>query len=172
MQRVTSDVVIAIGLLVFCGVFFWASFDIREPDYGTLAPSAWPRAILGILSFLSLIYLVQSLRNAPDVKAAAAATDQDDTPRSGGLIGWLAHWRNVIACFVLFFAYLATLPILGMLIGGILFVFLLLTILGGWSLKNLLLHALIACVSIGAMWSLFTFGLGVLLPQGIIFNPF
>lgn len=169
MQRITSDVVIAIGLLVFCGVFFWASFDIREPDYGTLPPSAWPRVILGVLSFLSLIYLVQSLRQAPQ------DTDRADAPESArapGLTGWFAHWRNVIACFVLFFAYLASLPVLGMLIGGILFVFLLLTVLGGWAPKQLLLHAVIATVAIGAMWSLFTFGLGVLLPQGVIFNPF
>lgn len=169
MQRITSDVVIAIGLLVFCGVFFWASFDIREPDYGTLPPSAWPRVILGILSILSLIYLVQSLRQAPQ---ETASSDTDAAERPQGLIGWLSHWRNVIACFVLFFAYLASLPVLGMLIGGILFVFLLLTVLGGWAPKQLLLHAVIAIVAIGAMWSLFTFGLGVLLPQGVIYNPF
>jgi len=30
----------------------------------------------------------------------------------------------------------------------------------------------VAIVAIGFMWSLFTFGLGVMLPVGEIFNPF
>ncbi len=66
MERLNRDAVIAMVLLVFCGVFFWASFDIRQPDYGVLMPSTWPRVVLGVLSLLSLIYLVQSLRACPD----------------------------------------------------------------------------------------------------------
>ena len=62
MNRLNRDTVIAVILMLFCGVFFWASFDIREPDYGVLPPSAWPRVILGLLALLSVIYLVQSLR--------------------------------------------------------------------------------------------------------------
>ena len=84
----------------------------------------------------------------------------------------MAHWRNVIWCFVLFFAYLATLPVLGMLIGGVLFVFLLLNVLGGWQWRKLALHAVVALLSIGSMWSLFTFGLGVILPPGVILRVF
>ena len=44
---------------------------------------------------------------------------------------FLGYWRNVIWCFVLFGAYLLAIPYLGMLIGGVLFVFALLTALGG-----------------------------------------
>ena len=89
-----------------------------------------------------------------------------------GIKGWFLTWQNPIFCFVLFFGYVASLPVLGMLIGGITFVFLLLCMLGGWSIRNLLIHALIAGISVGGMWSIFTFGLGVLLPAGEIFNPF
>ena len=53
MNRLNRDTVIAVILMLFCGVFFWASFDIREPDYGVLPPSAWPRVILGLLALLS-----------------------------------------------------------------------------------------------------------------------
>ena len=66
MDRLNRDAIIAIVLLVFCGVFFWATFDIRQPDYGVLMPSTWPRVILGVLSFLSVIYLVQYLRQGAD----------------------------------------------------------------------------------------------------------
>ena len=167
MERLNRDVYIAILLLVLCGVFFWASFDIREPDYGTLPPSAWPRVILAVLTLLSLIYLFQSLRRGPDT-----AEEDDEEPAPKGLGGWLAKWRNVLWCFLLFFAYLASLPVLGMLIGGVLFVFLLLNVLGGWEVRRLAFHATVAVIAIGSMWSLFTFGLGVILPPGIIFSPF
>ena len=70
--------------------------------------------------------------------------------------------------FALFLVYLLTLPVLGMLLGGTAFVFLLLCALGGWHSRALAVHAIIAVVAVGGMWSLFTYGLGVILPQGEI----
>ena len=58
--------------------------------------------------------------------------------------------------------------VLGMLIGGIGFVFLILTVLGERNLKHHARHAAIAVVTIGVMWALFTFGLNVILPEGEI----
>ena len=72
----------------------------------------------------------------------------------------------------MFFLFLWSLPVLGMLIGGICFVFLLMSFLGGWEKKKIFIHAIIAILTVGLMWSLFTFGLGVMLPTGIIYNPF
>ena len=158
MERMNKDTGVAIFLLVLCGIFFAASFDIRVPTYGVLLPSTWPRVIIAALGVLSLIYLFQSLTKPQEV------SDGEEPPRPPGFSGWLAYWKNPIWCFVLFFAYLTTLPVLGMLISGILFVFLLLNVLGGWSARNLVFHAMVAVASIGAMWSLFTYGLGVLLP--------
>jgi len=166
MERINRDAVIAIVLLVFCGVMFWSSFDIRQPDYGVLMPSTWPRVILGVLTFLSMIYLVQSLRDAGEV------ADAGKTDRETGLMGWIQHWRNPLWCFGLFLVYLVTLPVLGMLIGGVCFVFVLQGVLGGWNRRNLPMHAAVAVVAVGGMWSLFTFGLGVLLPPGMILDPF
>ena len=65
--------------------------------------------------------------------------------------------------FVLFLTFL---DYLGMLIGGILFVFGLLTLLGGISPKKLFNHFIISIITIGIMWSIFTFGLKVILPEG------
>ncbi len=166
MDRLNRDAIIAIALLVFCGVFFWASFDIRQPDYGVLMPSTWPRVVLGVLALLSMIYLVQSLRAGPE------ESDDERGPSLANFRDWLQYWKNPIWCFGLFFTYLATLPVLGMLIGGVSFVFVLLNVLGGWDRKNLVLHAAVALLAIGGMWSLFTFGLGVLLPPGMILGYF
>jgi putative tricarboxylic transport membrane protein len=164
MTRVNQDTVAAILLLVGCGVLLIASFDIREPDYGQLSPAAWPRTIVGVLTLLSLIYLAQSIRRGLPAEPA------EQEPR--GLVAWIAHWRNLFWVFALFLAYLVTLPWLGMLVGGVGFVFLVLNALGGWSPGKLALHAAIAGVSVGGMWSLFTFGLGVLLPRGELFGSF
>jgi hypothetical protein len=164
MTRVNRDTVVAILLLVGCGVLLNASFDIREPDYGQLSPAAWPRTIVGVLALLSLIYLVQSIRRGVPEEPVEPT---EKTPR--GLSEWIAHWRNVFWVFALFLAYLLALPWLGMLVGGTVFVFVLLNALGGWSPDRLALHAVIAVVSIGGMWSMFTFGLGVLLPRGDLF---
>ena len=74
----------------------------------------------------------------------------------------LRGWRQLCALF------LAPLDYLGMLIGGILFVFLLLNLLGGWRPKQLAIHGAIAVSTMGAMWAVFTFGLRVILPEGEI----
>ena len=161
MTRVNRDVVVALLLLLFCGVFFWESFNIQLTDYGQMDSTVWPRIILGALVVTSLIYLWQALRG--DIAAQAA---QQPESSGGGLAGWLHRYRNAFACYGLFLAFLLTLPFLGMLIGGILFVFAALSVLGRPSLKLVPLHAAIAVGTVGAMWAVFTFGLRVFLPEG------
>ncbi len=170
MTRVNRDTVVAILLLVGCGVLINASFDIREPDYGQLSPATWPRTVVGVLAFLSLIYLVQSIRQGQPEEPVEP--DEPAKKVTRGLGEWIAQWRNVFWVFALFLAYLLTMPWLGMLVGGLAFVFLLLNALGGWSPNRLALHAVIAGVSVGGMWSVFTYGLGVLLPRGELFGGF
>jgi len=36
----------------------------------------------------------------------------------------------------------------------------------------LMTHAIISVCAVGSMWSLFTFGLEVMLPEGVIYNPY
>ena len=165
MARMNRDTMVAIFLLLFCGVLIWSTYDIRQPDYGVLLPSTWPRVILAALTLLSFIYLLQSIKAGPDEIV-------DDPDKKPGLMGFLSYWQNPIKCFFMFFLFLLTLPYLGMLIGGISFVFLLMCLLGGWAPERMLVHAIIAVGAVGAMWSLFTFGLEVMLPEGMIYNPY
>ena len=160
MSRFNRDVFIAIVLLLLCGAFLTASFYVREVDYGILTPAAWPQIILVALTILSMIYLVQSLRQGAPPGGA--------TPVS--IKGVLEKYRNPLWCYALFLLFLLTLDYLGMLIGGVLFVFCLLKAIGGASQRNLITHALIAVIMIGAMWALFTYALGVIFPQGEIFT--
>jgi len=172
-MSINRDTIIAVCLLVICGILMMASFDIREPDYGQLSPATWPRTLVVLLSVLSLIYLIKSVRRKHGLSQTVDdRSESDPSPSILTPVKFFAYWRNVFWCFTLFALYLLTMPWLGMLVGGILFVFLLLNALGGWLPRQLLLHGLIALVVIGGMWSLFTFGLGVLLPSGELFGKF
>tara|TARA_Y100001960_G_C14437097_1_gene710673 strand:+ start:60 stop:572 length:513 start_codon:yes stop_codon:yes gene_type:complete len=170
MQRLNRDVIIAIILLAFCGSLYWASFDIRQPDYGVLMPSTWPRVIIGVLAFLSTIYLFQSFNSGPDPLVESDSNTKES--KESGFLGWLKYWRNPLWCYLLFFFYLLLMPVLGMLISSITFVYILLGALGGWDGKKPIFHAVIAVIAMGSMWSIFTFGLGVMLPSGIFMDAF
>ena len=157
MSRLNRDAVTALVLLVIIGAFFAASFEIRETAYATIGADVWPRLILAVMLVLTLIYLAQSLR-------------KDDEPRGTGTAagGLLVRYQNAFWCYALFGLFLVTLPVLGMLLGGILFVFLALTVMGERTPHAALRHAAIAIGTIGVMWAIFTFGLGVFLPEGRI----
>ncbi len=157
MSRISRDVVAAVFLVALSCVFFAATFTIRETSYGTVGSEVWPRAILVGLGALSLLYLVNSLRGLYDTSERAPG---------GGLAGWFRRYRNALWCFVMYALFLSTLPYLGILIGGILFVFIVLNLMGGWRPAQLALHGAIAIGTIGAMWTVFTFGLRVMLPEG------
>jgi hypothetical protein len=170
MLPLNRDTLAAIVLLVMTGVFFIATFDIRTPDYGQLSPTVWPRTILVVLTILLLIYLVQSLRRGDERVREEPVESLSDG--EGSIAEKALAWRNIFWCFGLFLLFLLTLPWLGMLVGGMAFVFLLLTALGGWTPRLMAVHAAVAVLSVGGMWSLFTFGLGVFLPQGELFGAF
>ncbi len=154
-MALNRDTLVAVFLLLVCGGLAWASLDIREPNYGVLSPATWPRGIVGVIAFLSIIYLVQSLRQGPD--------EPNPAPPKG-MVAFLSYWQNVIWCFVLFTIYLVSIPYVGLLVGGVAFLFALLTALGG--LRSWLLHIAIALITVGGMWLLFTQALQVFLPRG------
>ena len=149
------DAYTALVLLVICGVFFHATLGLKPPMFGQLSSALWPRMILVPLALLSLALLVRSQRGE------AAASD-------AGLIEWFRDNTNPIICFVLFFLFILTMPVLGMLLGGIAYVFLTLSVLGGWEPRRLVGHAAISLFFVVGMWAIFTQALGVFLPEGVI----
>lgn len=154
MNRINRDTVVAVFLLLFCGVFFAASLRIEETSYATIGAQVWPQLIIGLLFVLSTVYLFQSIRVERSEPAAKAVS------------GFFARYRNAIWCYGLFLVFLLTLDFFGMLIGGILFVFAALTVMGERTPRTMVIHAVVAVVSVGVMWSIFTFALGVILPEG------
>lgn len=169
-RGIDRDGTIALVLLAAWGGFFVATFDIETTSYSTIQAYVWPRVVIVVLVALTIALLLQSLRRmaATAEPAARAASPGEGSRWAGGR--FLARHRNALTLFALFFAFLVTLPILGMLLGGILFVFLALTLLGEPRAALVLRHGVIAVITVGVMWAIFTFWLRVFLPEGIIVN--
>lgn len=162
MRKPNRDVLIALVLLVVCGVFLVKSLDIRDTPYASVQPWVWPQIILVLLTLCVLVLMWQALMREPPSRPA------EESRRPAGLVGWLLHYRNPLICYLLFFLFLASMPLLGTLISGTLFVFLTLSVLGPPRVSLLPIHLAIAVVSVGAMWAVFTFALKVFLPEGEI----
>jgi putative tricarboxylic transport membrane protein len=159
--RINREAVVAAALLLLSGVFYAATFTIRRTSYATIGSDLWPRIVILVLAAFTVVHLITSLRQR-------APEGGETRPSTGGLAGFYTTYRNPIWCFVIFALFLLTLPYLGMLIGGVLFVFVMLTALGDRDVRSLALHAAIALGTVGAMWAVFTFALHVILPQGMI----
>ena len=155
VMKINKDTIVSIFLLIFCGIMINSSYHIEDPGYQGMKASYWPRIILWLLSIMSFVMLVKSFANKVDSNKAGSFSQ----------INYM-QFKNALICFGMFIFFLTFLEYLGMLIGGILFVFGLLTFLGGFSIKKSTNHLIISVVTIGVMWSIFTFGLKVILPEG------
>ena len=158
-MNIKKDTIVAISLLLFCGIMINSSFDIEDPGYQGMKASFWPTIVLFLLSTMCLVMLIKSV-----VTEAENNLNSNDT----NLTNVFFKFKNASICFLMFVLFLAFLDYLGMLIGGVLFVFGLLTMLGGFELKKIINHFIISIITIGIMWSIFTFGLKVILPEGEI----
>ena len=158
MTNNKSDIIIAIFLLCFSGVMINDASNIRDLGFEGMKADAWPRVVLWLLVVMSSVMLGKSYLKFKTVS---------DKYNENFSIN-LAKFKNALICFGMFMLFLSTLDYLGMLIGGILFVFGLLTLLGGFSHKLIVKHLLVSILSIGFMWMVFTFGLRVILPEGEI----
>jgi len=158
MKRLNRDTVTAVVLLLFCGLLFRQTFFVRKVPFSIMGSEVWPRFILIVLFLLLVIYLFRSLAKPPQ-----------DSLSSRPLKVWIEMYRNPLWCFGMFFLFLISLPYLGMLLSGILFVFITQTIIGSRDRRSIILHALVSVVAVGGMWAVFRFGLGVVMPAASLF---
>jgi putative tricarboxylic transport membrane protein len=158
MKRLNRDTVTAVLLLLFCGLLFQQTFFVRKVPFSIMGSEVWPRVVLTALFILLLIYLFKSLISPPK-----------NTNEKRPLKVWLDMYRNPLLCFGMFFLFLISLPYFGMLISGILFVFITQTLIGSRDKRSLILHAIVSVGAVGGMWAIFRFGLGVVMPAGSLF---
>lgn len=159
MKRLNRDTIIAVVLLLFCGLLYQQTFFVRKVPFSIMGSEVWPRFVLIVLFVLLAIYLFQSLVTPP----------ADDKLSERPLKVWVEMYRSPLWCFGMFFLFLVVLPYLGMLISGVLFVFITQTIIGYRDPRSIALHAFAAVTSVGGMWAVFRFGLGVVMPAGSLF---
>ena len=160
-MQLNRDTGIAIVLLLICGGLLINTFQMPAAMFGQMPATLWPRLILVPLALLSVLLLI---------KAQMAVVE--DCAQIRGLSEWFVYYKNPIICFTLFFLFLVTMPILGILIGGLLYVFFTLCFLGGWSSKLMFHHSLISIFFVVGMWAIFTQLLGVFLPEGILLRVY
>jgi len=158
MTNNKSDIIIAIFLLCFSGIMINDASNIRDLGFEGMKADAWPRVVLWLLVVMSSVMLGKSY-----ILFKTEGNKDNNTFHVN-----LSKFKNAIICFGMFLFFLSTLDYLGMLLGGIAFVFGLLTFLGGFSLNLIIRHFVISVLSIGFMWMVFTFGLRVMLPEGEI----
>lgn len=158
MSRLNADIVISLLLIILSAVLFEQTFEYETVPGAIIGAKIWPRVVTIFLGGLAILYFLQSVRNTRAAPATTAA------PWS--FSSWLTFNQNVIVCFVLYGVFLVLLPWLGMLLAGMLFVFVVMTYLGEKNPRSYLINLAVAVVTISGMWALFTFGLGVILPQG------
>ena len=166
MNRLNRDSLIAIILLCLVGVFWYASFGIRTPEFerlapGQMGPGFWPRIILSGLAIMGVIYFIQSIVQPPP-----------PAEKRGGIRGWYRHYRNPLWCYVAFAIFLFLIPLLGMLISGALFVFGLMSFLGPKDGSAVRRHVFTTLGTVGGMWFIFACLLEVQLPKGELTGPF
>lgn len=159
-MTLNRDFFVAVFFLVLVAVMYAATYSLPEPMFNQLASWTWPRIILVPLGALSIVLLVQS-----QTSGLEAATVSD-------LKGWFKDNTNPFLCFALFFGFLYLMPLLGMLLGGLLYVFLTLCVLGGWQPRQMVVHIAISAVFVIGMWSIFSLALGVVLPEGTILRVY
>jgi putative tricarboxylic transport membrane protein len=158
MTNNKSDIIIAIFLLCFSGIMINDTSNIRDLGFEGMKADAWPRVVLWLLVVMSSVMLGKSY-----IQFKTEGHKDNNIFHVN-----LSKFKNAIICFGMFLFFLSTLDYLGMLLGGIAFVFGLLTFLGGFSVNLIIRHFVISVLSIGFMWMVFTFGLRVMLPEGEI----
>ena len=61
IMSINKDTIVAIFLLLFCGIMINSSFDIEDPGYQGMKASFWPTIVLCLLSVMSLVMLIKSM---------------------------------------------------------------------------------------------------------------
>lgn len=155
-------------LIFLSFVLYRESTFIEDVDYGSMKADVWPTFLVMLLVVLSISMLVKSLMEYRQA-TQSSTQDNENAEQTDSVTGWT--WLiNPMIVFVLFFLFLITLDYLGMLIGGIFFTFITMTLLGQISWRTVPIYFAISVISISGMWAIFTFGLRVMLPEGVLFT--
>ena len=170
MTNNKTDIIISVFLLCFSGIMINDASNIRDLGFEGMKADAWPRVVLWLLVIISSVMLGKSY---------LLFKTEGHVGNNNFKVNF-AKFKNALICFGMFIFFLSTLDYLGMLLGGIVFVFGLLTFLGGFSLNlfqtflrglpriNVILHLTFLNPIIGIGMLVFIFVIIVMLTEGEI----
>lgn len=143
-----------IVLLAACGVLFAGTYRIPRSPFLPLGPEFYPRVILGVLAILSAALIVSDLRTS---KPRSTDVARRRGPPVGG---------PVVLTYLLFGAYVATMPLLGFRVATALFVTALAWVLGPRTFRGFVVAAIAGVFTAVLTAAIFESYLRVLLPRG------
>ena len=154
--------IVSIGLLVFCGFFYYQTTLFQSKDLTGLTAAFFPRVILSIIAILSVVMLIKSFF-IPQKQIEAQNNKESNVQEKRGWIVWIL--------FALFGVYVFLIQIIGFITSSFLFmsVVYLLIVKGKKPLKKHLVAIgglLVVAVGISLF---FQNVLQVFLPRGVFF---
>ncbi|HSB69278.1 MAG TPA: tripartite tricarboxylate transporter TctB family protein [Candidatus Methylomirabilis sp.] len=149
---------IGLGLLALCGLLYWQTGGIPAQPFLPIGPAFYPRVILGLLAGLAVWLILEDLAAGRALARPAA-----------GATGQPANYRAVGMCFLVFFAYILGLSLIGYLASTFLFVLALGWIMGPRQQRGLPKLVAIAVGTTLVTYLLFERYLRVFLPRGLLF---
>lgn len=139
-----------VGLVCLAGslALLAMSRGLPKPALVPIGPGFYPRILLAVTAFLSVLLLLNGLR------------------RGEGKAGPSVSYRLVLTTFAVFIAYVVLLPLLGYRLATFLFVGSLQVVLEPSASRRWMLMAVVALVTSLVTYYLFEVYLSVLLPRG------
>ena len=149
MPMATRDIIAAIGLLIFSGLYTWATFYIPDRTIpNTPGPSFFPFVLITLVSVLSIALLAKGV-------AGLCSGDQAETAKGKFRLPGL-----MLGAFLIF---LVALPWVGFLISSVPFFAVLMMLYGSRSPLKITLWSLALSI---ALYVIFTQAFQIILPVG------
>jgi len=165
-----KDVLLGAGVIAFAlsGYLLVIPAGVDSPasvPFLALAPAFWPNIIMGLLSLLGLLLIMQGLRSKSVVEAGDSPVgDAGDTAEQQ-----VAGWRPTLVAIALLFAYYLALQSLGFVAASMLALLCFLPLAG---VRRIGLIAVITIVLPVALYYFFTLVAKVAVPLGIFETVF
>jgi putative tricarboxylic transport membrane protein len=152
------DTGIGVGLLAFCGLLYWQTGLISIPPFVPIGPAFYPRVILILLAGLALWLIAEDLlRKRTRLRTAGKAA------------GPAPNYRRVVLAFFVFFAYVASLSLIGYVTSTFLFILGLSWAIGPREVRSIPKLASVALLTTLVVYLVFEKYLFVFLPKGFLF---
>ena len=174
-----KELLVGVIFLIVGVAYFALAFTIPSYDaYGgssVVDSSFVPKVIGALMTVLSVLQLVFSLRagkNQPPAAASTKPTEEDGTFKvedwDDDAANRNADTKALIAIFAILIVYMALMSVLGFLISSALFLFATMMLLTPKQKRKLPVIVILSVIVAIGVYYLFVYGLDMVLPAGIL----